>query len=75
MTKTDVVKNTFRVRAIDSTHIFFGDECPALEGTAFRLNPGEPPIEIPASMAEYFNQFPGLRVDILPSNTPTDQED
>jgi hypothetical protein len=74
MTKAEVVKNSFRVRAIDSTHIFYGDECPALEGTAFRLNPGDQPIEIPASMAEYFHQFPGLRVDTLFPNLATDQE-
>jgi len=73
MPKTE--KNTFRVRAIDSTHVFYGDECPSLDGTAFRLNPGEPPVEIPASIAEYFNSFPGLRVDTLPSNEPTTKED
>jgi len=73
MTKTEV-KNAFRVRAVDSTHIFYGDECPALDGTAFRLNPGDPPVEIPASMAEYFNQFPGLRVDSLFPTSP-EQED
>ncbi len=62
----------FRVRAVDSVHIFYGDEHPALDGAAFRLSPGQEPVEVPASMAEYFNSFPGLRVDALPEPNTTE---
>jgi len=68
-------KKTFQVHAVDSSHIFYGDEHPSLDGTAFRLNPGDMPAEIPASMAEYFVSFPGLRVNALPSNVTDPQED
>lgn len=75
MGKNEGMKKTFRVRAVDSTHIFYGDECPALQGASFRLNPGDPPVDISAGVAEYFDLFPGLRVDILSHNIPIDQED
>jgi hypothetical protein len=55
----------YRVRAVDSAHIFYGDESPALRGTPYRLNPGQDPIEVPTDLAEYFNAFPGLRVDVV----------
>ena len=56
----------FRVRAVGSFHRFYGDEHPDLNGSPMELSVGDPPKEIPASLAEYFNTFPGLRVDTLP---------
>jgi hypothetical protein len=75
-TKNDDFRDTvqiraFRVRAVDSVHIFYGDESPVLEGKMLRLSPGQEPVEIPASMAEYFVSFPGLRVDAIPETTPS----
>ncbi len=70
-TKTE----TFRVRAVDSAHIFYGDEHPALGGIGMRLMPGQDPVEIPTPLALYFNEFPGLRVDTAnPVTTPLETE-
>jgi hypothetical protein len=60
----------FRVRALHNAHAFYGDEHPDLQGCPLTLNVGDTPREVPASLAEYFAQIPGLQV--TSPLTPTD---